>query len=209
MLSLYQYSDTYTHPESKVLQKLNRETHLKTVNPRMLSGHLQGRLLQFISQMLKPQCILEIGTFTGYSAICLSAGLKKGGKLHTIEINPELEEMILKYFREAGVIDKISLHIGDAFEIIPLLKETFDLVYIDADKENYLKYYEMIFDKVRKGGFILADNAWWDGKVLEKPNPDDRDTKGIIEFNKHILKDKRVENLLLPFRDGLQLIRKI
>jgi caffeoyl-CoA O-methyltransferase len=206
--TLYQYADSYTQKESKWLLKLNRETHLKLMNPRMLAGHLQGRLLQMISQMVKPKCILEIGTFTGYSAICMTAGLQKGGKLHTIDIDPELEDMIRRYFKEAGVEEKIDLHIGNALDIIPKLKEEFDLVYIDADKENYVKYYEMVLPKVKAGGFILADNCLWDGKVLEKPDKDDRDTKGIIDFNNHILKDERVENLLLPFRDGVMIMRK-
>ena len=206
---LIEYSEYYTKPESKMLHKLNRETHLKVIWARMLSGHMQGRLLQFVSQMIKPKFILEIGTFTGYSAICLASGLQKGGKLHTIDINPEQEDMIMKYFREAKLTNKIKLHIGDAMTIIPKLNLEFDLVFIDADKANYIKYYELVFDKVKKGGFILADNALWDGKVLKEPKPSDTETKGIIEFNKYILKDKRVENMLLPHRDGIQLIRKI
>lgn len=203
-----EYSEYYTQPESEVLQKINRETHLKTLNPRMLAGHMQGRLLQFISQMLQPENILEIGTFTGYSAICWAQGIKDGGKIHTIDINHELEDMVLQNFKEAGVENKIILHLGNALEIIPGLNITFDLVYIDADKMNYINYYQLVFDKVRQGGFIIADNCLWDGKVLMKPANDDIDTMGIINFNKFILNDSRIENLLLPFRDGLMICRK-
>ena len=206
---LIEYSEYYTKKEAELLHKLNRETHLKVLRARMLSGHMQGRLLQMISQMLQPKRILEIGTYTGYSAICLASGLQKGGKLHTIDINPELEDMILRYFKEANLLKNIKLHIGDALEIIPKLDETFDLVFIDADKENYIKYYEMVLPKVRKGGFILSDNVLWDGKVLEKPKANDKETRGIIEFNKHILKDNRVDNMILTVRDGIQIIRKI
>ena len=206
---LIDYAEQYTKPESELLYRLNRETHLKLIRSRMLSGHMQGRMLQFISQMLNPSQILEIGTFTGYSAICLASGLQKGGMLYTIDKDPELEDMILKYFKEAKLLNKIKLYLGDALEIIPKIDKAFDLVFIDADKENYVNYYELVFDKVRKGGFILADNALWDGKVLETPKSNDKEAKGIIEFNNHILNDNRVENILLPHRDGLQIIRKI
>jgi caffeoyl-CoA O-methyltransferase len=206
---LIEYAEYYTKPESKLLHKLNRETNLKVLRARMLSGHMQGRILQMVSQMIKPKQVLEIGTFTGYSAICLASGLQKGGKLHTIDINPELEDMILKYFNEAKLLNKIKLYIGEAMKIIPKIDNVFELVFIDADKENYVNYFELVFSKVRKGGFILADNALWDGKVLDPPKAGDIETKGIIDFNKHILKDKRVENILLPHRDGLQIIRKL
>ena len=208
---LFEYAEQHSTPEYPLLDRLNRETHLKQVYPRMLAGHMQGMLLRFISQMIKPQRILEIGTFTGYSAINLAMGLyslpREEGILHTIEVDPEQEEIIRKYLTEAGLEKKVILHIGDAMKIIPKLDETWDLVYIDADKPNYLNYYKLVFDRVRPGGFILADNAFWDGKVLE-PNTRSRDTKGIIEFNEFVLKDDRVENLLLPFRDGLMLVRK-
>ncbi len=202
------YAEQYSKPASGVLQRLNRETNLKVLHPRMLSGQIQGKLLQFISQMIQPKCILEIGTFTGYSAICLAEGLIENGTIHTIEIDPELEDFSIKYFEEASTSNKTKLHIGNALEIVPTLKETFDLVFIDADKENYCKYYELIFDKVRKGGFIIADNVLWSGKVLEKIHPNDKDTLGIVAFNNMILKDERIDNLLLPFRDGLMIIRK-
>jgi predicted O-methyltransferase YrrM len=172
---------------------------------------MQGMLLRLISQMIKPRRILEIGTFTGYSAINLAMGLnsspKEEGILHTIEVNTEQEEIICKYLTEAGLEKKVVLHIGEALKIIPALNEIWDLVYIDADKPNYLNYYKLVFDHVRPGGYILADNALWDGKVLE-PNTRSRDTRGIIDFNEFVAKDDRVENLLLPFRDGLMIVRK-
>lgn len=204
---LEHYAEEHTSPEPSILAKLNRETHLTQVSPQMLSGHLQGTLLRTISHMVKPLRVLEIGTFTGYSAICLASGLQDSGVLHTIDVNPEQEKIIRRYFDEAGLKDKIILHIGEALKVIAALDETWDLVFIDADKNNYLNYYKMIFGKVRKGGFILADNAFWDGKVLDK-NTSDKDTLGIIEFNEFVQKDERVENILCPIRDGLMIIRK-
>jgi caffeoyl-CoA O-methyltransferase len=201
------YAEAFSTPENPVLAALNRETHLSRVYPRMLSGHLQGNLLQMISHLLKPLRILEIGTFTGYSAICLASGLPDSGKLHTIEVNPEEEGIIRKYIEEAGLTEKIVLHIGEAEKIIPALEEKWDLVFIDADKPNYLNYYKMVFDKVIPGGFILADNAFWGGKVLETASTD-KDTLGIIEFNEFVMQDERVDNVLLPIRDGLMMIRK-
>jgi caffeoyl-CoA O-methyltransferase len=212
---LIEYAEARTTPEDPVLAKLNRETHLTQVYPQMLSGHLQGTLLRMISRMVKPRRILEIGTFTGYSAINLATGLDgmeqddgRGAMMHTIEVNPEQEEGIRKYIREAGLEDRINLHIGNALGIIPELDETWDLVYIDADKPNYLNYYNLVFPHLREGGFILADNALWDGKVTGDPEKMDKDTRGIAEFNRYVHEDPRVENLLLPFRDGIMLIRK-
>jgi len=202
-----QYAEEHTSPEPSILAKLNRETHLTQVYPQMLSGHLQGTLLRTISHMVKPVRVLEIGTFTGYSAICLASGLQDSGVLHTIDVNPEQEKIIRQYFEEAGLKDKIILHIGDALQVIRTLDEKWDLVFIDADKNNYLNYYKLVFDNVRNGGFILADNAFWDGKVLDK-NATDKDTLGIVEFNEFVQKDERVENILCPIRDGLMIIRK-
>jgi len=208
---LYDYAEEHSTPEYPFLAELNRETNLTQVYPRMLAGHMQGTLLRFISQMISPRRILEIGTFTGYSGINLAMGLTISGKdegvLHTIEVDPEQETIIRKYIVEAGLEKKIMLHIGEALKIIPTLKETWDLVYIDADKPNYLNYYKMVFDSVRPGGFILADNALWDGKVLDE-NPRSKDTQGIKAYNDFVMADSRVENLLLPFRDGIMIARK-
>jgi caffeoyl-CoA O-methyltransferase len=213
---IWAYAENHSSPELSVLTGLNRETNLTQVYPRMLAGHMQGTLLRMISRMISPSRILEIGTFTGYSAICLADGLtgphssdKAGWGLHTIEVNPEQEGIIRKYFMESHLEDKITLHIGDAMQIIPGLDYTWDLVYIDADKPNYLKYYELVLPKVRSGGFILADNALWDGKVLLPAEKMDKDTAGIAAFNDFIQSDKRVENILLPFRDGLMITRKL
>lgn len=200
------YTEQHTKPESAALQELNRETYLKVMMPQMLSGHLQGQFLRIISYMISPKVILEIGTFTGYSAICLAGGLQEDGILHTIDINEELKPMVMKYFKSAGVENKIIMHTGDAQKIIPSLQETLDLVFIDADKENYSNYYDLVFDKVKKGGFILADNVLWSGKVMEEKK--DKDTKAIDEFNKKIQSDNRVENVLVPIRDGLMIVRK-
>ncbi|MGE5424426.1 MAG: O-methyltransferase [Syntrophothermus sp.] len=201
------YCNEHTTPENSVLSNLNRETHLSQVYPRMLSGQLQGTFLRMISQMLNPRRILEIGTFTGYSAINLAQGLTHDGLLHTIDVDAELQWIIDKYLAEAGLQEKVILHIGDARNIIPQLEETWDLVFIDADKPSYRIYYEMVFPRVRPGGFILADNTLWGGKVLEN-HPRSRDVLGIKEFNDYIVKDERVENVLLPLRDGLTLVRK-
>jgi predicted O-methyltransferase YrrM len=203
------YITDHTSPEDDLLKRLNRETHLKVLNPRMLSGHVQGRFLEMISKMIRPKRILEIGTYTGYSAICLAKGLAGNGILHTIEVNPELEEFAKRYFREAGLESQIIQHGGDALELIPQIDETFDLVFIDAAKESYLDYYHLIFDKVRKGGFILADNALWDGKVVDLNQVQDKETQGIMAFNDFIRKDDRVENVLLSLRDGIMIIRKL
>lgn len=201
-----QYAIAHTTPESEVLQQLNRTTYANVLMPRMLSGHLQGAILSMFSHMIRPKYVLEIGTFTGYSAICLAAGLQQEGKLHTIDINEELENLARKYWEKANVSDKIVYHIGDARDIIPTIDLTLDLVFIDADKINYATYYDLVIDKVRKGGFIIADNVLWSGKVVA-PKPD-KDTKAIIEFNAKIQQDERVENVLIPVRDGLLVVRK-
>jgi predicted O-methyltransferase YrrM len=203
------YIKDHTTPEDDVLSGLYRETHLKVLNPRMLSGHIQGKLLEMVSRMIKPTRILEIGTYTGYSAICLARGLKNNGILHTIEINAELQELAKRYFQKAGLEKQIIQHTGDALAIIPQIDDLFDLVFIDAAKEDYLNYYYLIFDKVRKGGFILADNALWDGKVIDPPEIQDKETRGIAAFNDFIRHDDRVENVLLSVRDGIMFIRKL
>jgi len=204
---LLQYSEEHTTLESDLLKKINRDTHSEVTKPRMLSGHLQGRVLAMISRMINPAMILEIGTYTGYSAICLAEGLSSNGKLITLDINEELEDRVRTYFKEAGLETVIDFQVGNALQIIPTLMSIFDLVFIDADKENYSNYFDLIFDKVAVGGFILADNVLWSGKVLDtKP---DKDTRAILEFNRKIQNDERVENILLPVRDGVMLIRKV
>ena len=216
---LLAYSEAHTTPEPAILARLNRETNLSQVYPQMLSGHLQGTLLRMIVQMVRPHRILEIGTFTGYSAIAMGLGLappptpppggRGGALLHTIEVNLELEDGIRAFIREAGLEEMIVLHFGSALEIIPALDETWDLVFIDADKPNYLNYYKMVLPKVHAGGFIIADNVLWDGKVTGDPEKMDKDTRGIVAFNKFVNSDSRVENLTLPVRDGLMIIRKL
>lgn len=205
--NILKYVEDHTSKESPLLRKINRETHLSVLMPRMLSGHLQGRVLAMISKMIRPRQVLEIGTYTGYSSICLAEGLNADGKLITIDINEELEEKVKSYFKEANLASVIDYRIGDANSIIPTLSGLFDLVFIDADKENYSRYYDLVIDKVSAGGYILADNVLWSGKVLdEKP---DKDTRAIVNFNKKINEDSRVENVLLPIRDGIMLLRKI
>jgi predicted O-methyltransferase YrrM len=204
---LDQYITSHSSPEDPILEDLYRQTHIRFVNPNMTSGHLQGKLLEFISFMIKPENILEIGTFTGYSAICLSKGLKSGGKLITIEVNDELESFSHSYFCRAGVDSKITQLTGNALEIIPGLNEEFDLVFIDGDKREYTEYYRLIIGKVKPGGFILVDNVLWGGKVIEE-DTDDPQTKGVIEFNEMIIKEKNIEFVMLPIRDGLMVVRK-
>jgi caffeoyl-CoA O-methyltransferase len=205
--AIQKYAEDHTSPESDLLKTINRETHAKVLMPRMLSGHLQGRILSMFSNMIKPMTILEIGTYTGYSAICLAEGLKHGGKLITIDINEELESGVREFFRASGFGEVIDYRIGNALEIIPTLKGNFDLIFIDADKENYARYYDLVINHVPLGGYILADNVLWSGKVLDdKP---DKDTRAIKEFNRKIQEDARVENVLLPVRDGIMVMRKI
>lgn len=194
--------------EGKLLACLNRDTHVNFLQPRMLSGHLQGRMLKMFCRMLRPERILEIGTFTGYATLCMAEALSDTGIIHTIEIDDELEDFILKYFNQSEYKEKIKLHIGDALTVIPKLNETFDLVFIDADKRSYSEYYDLIFDKVRPGGIIIADNTLWGGKVLEDSHPSDKQTIGIQQFNDKIANDKRIEKVIIPLRDGLTLIIK-
>jgi predicted O-methyltransferase YrrM len=200
------YSEQHSEAESPLLNELNRETHLKAMSPRMLSGHIQGRFLSLISKLTKPTNILEIGTYTGYSALCLAEGLQADGKLITIDPNEETNVMALKYFQRSAYAKQIELKAGDATKIIPTLPQTFDIVFIDADKRNYALYFDLVIDKVKKGGLIIADNVLWSGKVLMDEKEMDSDTKAIHEFNKKMDEDKRVSNLLLPVRDGLMLM---
>jgi len=206
-IEIQQYAELHTSDENALLQKINRETNAHVLMPRMLSGHLQGRLLSMISCMVKPERILEIGTYTGYSALCLAEGLSATGKIITLDINEELESRVRNYFNQSEYKDKIEYTIGNALEIIPTLKETFDIVFIDADKINYSNYYDLVFDKLRFGGYILADNVLWSGKVLA-PNAD-KDTQAILDFNKKVQEDARVQNVLLAVRDGIMVVKKI
>jgi len=207
---LEKYIEEHTSNEEPLLKELNRETNAKILWSRMISGHVQGKALEMISHMIKPLYILELGTFTGYSALCLVKGLSENGKLITIDINDELEGFTRSFFNRSSFAEKIDYRIGNAMDIIPNLDVTFDLVFIDADKENYLNYYEMVLPKVRSGGFIVADNVLWDGKViLPKISENDIATKKIVEFNAHIQNDSRVENVIFAIRDGLMVMRKL
>jgi caffeoyl-CoA O-methyltransferase len=203
-----QYAINHTSPEPELMQQLIRETHLAVTTPGMLSGLLQGRFLQMLVQMIDPQCILEIGTFTGYSAIYMALGLSEKGKLHTIDNNPEVAHIAKKYIDKSGLSHKIITHQGNGLNVIETIDGPFDLVFIDADKENYLNYYEAVLPKVRTGGFIIADNVLWYGKVLKPDALDDKETRGIASFNQYLKKDARIEHLLLPMRDGLMIVRK-
>ena len=206
---LDQYILDHTSPEEDYLNELDRETHQKVLHPRMLSGHLQGQILSMISSMIRPKNILEIGTFTGYSALCLAKGLTEGGKLHTIEIDDELELISQKYFLKSGMADRIIQHIGDARQIIPTINQSFDLVFIDADKRDYCGYYHLIFDHIPVGGFLLADNVLWDGKVVDPEASNEEQTRGILAFNDLIQADPRVRNVILPVRDGIMVVQKL
>ncbi|MCE6990403.1 O-methyltransferase [Dyadobacter sp. CY323] len=205
-----QYSAAHTEGENELLKSLNRETHANVLNPRMLSGHLQGRFLSMISRMIRPDRILEIGTYTGYSAICLCEGLTESGKLITIDINEELETFTRGFLAKTAFNDKIDYRIGNALDIIPTLTDTFDLVFIDADKINYSSYFNLCLDKVRKGGFLIADNVLWSGKVVQQDiKKTDKDTQALLDFNRMVHEDGRVSNILLPIRDGLMILQKI
>ncbi len=207
MDTLERYIEEHVTAEDPLLTELDRETHLRVVQSRMISGHVQGRLLEMLVRMLRPQRILEIGTFTGYSAICMARGLGDGGELHTIEVNDELEEFAAGYFVRSGLSDRITQHIGSALDIVPSLGR-FDLIFIDGDKREYPQYYDMVMThSVHSGTFLLADNILWYGKVTENVPQSDRHTRAIREFNDRVVQDDRVENVILPIRDGLNLIR--
>ena len=207
-MSLEDYILQHSDSEPAYLTKISRDTHVKLLNPRMVSGHLQGRVLSMLCKMIQPHKALEIGTFTGYSALCIAEALTDEDVLHTIEIDDELEDLILENFAGSEHGHKIKLHIGNALEIIPTLNEVFDLVFIDADKREYTAYFEAVFPKLRNGGFILADNTLWNGKVVTEAKPNDRQTMEILRFNDLIASDDRIEKVILPLRDGLTIIRK-
>jgi caffeoyl-CoA O-methyltransferase len=206
--ALQSYLDEHCEPEPELLQKINRDTYLKVLKPHMLSGHYQGRVLSFLSKMVQPKRILEIGTFTGYATICLAEGLTEDGEIHTIEVNRELEQMLNSHFKSTNVENKIKLHFGEAEQVIGTLPYTdFDLVFIDADKKNNYTYFQIVIDKVRQGGLIIIDNVLWKGKVYGEIS-NDADTESIRKMNDRVAADDRVEKLILPVRDGLLLIRK-
>jgi predicted O-methyltransferase YrrM len=203
------YAEMFTREEGEILAELNRETYAKVMTPRMLSGHLQGQVLRMFSQMICPKNILEIGTYTGYSALCMVDGLEEGGKLVTIDVNEELQDIIKRYVDKAGKQDAIDFRVGNALEIIPTLAMKFDLIFIDADKENYCNYFDLVFNQLNPGGYIIADNVLWSGKVLEDDSKLDKDTIALKDYAKKIKSDPRVENVMMPIRDGLLIARKL
>ena len=205
---LEDYVLKHSQEEPKLLKELSRETYLKIMQPRMLSGHYQGRLLSIISKLINPKNILEIGTYTGYSTLCLAEGLKKSGELHTIDINEELYDFQRKYFDRSEFGNQIHQHLGNALEIVPSLNKTFDLVFIDADKENYINYFNIIINKLNSGGVLLSDNVLWSGKVLDQTSQTDEATKSLVVYNKLLNEDERLESIILPIRDGLTISRK-
>lgn len=206
-LELEAYIAEHSEQEPPILAELNRTTHLNVMRPRMLSGNLQGQFLKMLCGLIGARRVLEIGTYTGYAAISMAMGVVDGGMVHTIDINDELEDMVRDFVHRSGMEERICFHVGDACEVIPRLDELFDLVFIDADKRQYLDYYHLVFDRVRPGGMIVADDVLWDGKVVD-PRSRDAQTQGILEFNDFVHSDSRVENILLPVRHGLMLIRK-
>lgn len=208
-MTIDEYILQHIDPEGDYLHALYRDTHLKLLYPRMASGHLQGRMLKMFVRMIKPSCILEIGTYSGYSALCMAEGLSEGGMIHTFEINDEQEEFTRPWFEGSPYADRIKLYIGDALQLAPQLGLTFDLAFVDGDKRRYVDYYEMILPRLADGGYIIADNTLWDGHVLEEhPHASDLQTLGIKAFNDFVARDERVEKVILPLRDGLTIIRK-
>ncbi|NLE62825.1 MAG: O-methyltransferase [Bacteroidales bacterium] len=203
------YCEKHSSKEEDLLYQLYRETYQKTLRPRMISGHIQGLFLQMISNLVKPKRILELGTFTGYSTICLAKGLTNDGLIYTIEEEPELEYIIHKYLHQTPFYSKVKLMIGKALDFIPSLHETWDIIYIDADKTNYLNYYKILLPSLSKNGILLADNVLWSGKILNHPSSDDKETKALSEFNEYVQNDNNVTNLLLPLRDGIMIVQKI
>jgi predicted O-methyltransferase YrrM len=207
-VNIEEYILSHSDEEGSLLAKLNRDANVNLLRPRMLSGHMQGRILKMFCRMMCPKRVLEIGTYTAYATLCLAEGSPDDAIVHTIEINDEMEDFINKYLDQSPYKEKIKVHFGDAMKIIPTLDETFDMVFIDADKRLYSDYYDLIFPMVRKGGLILADNTLWDGKVVEKPHPNDKQTIGILSFNDKVKNDSKVEKVILPLRDGLTMIWK-
>ncbi|PWK19192.1 O-methyltransferase [Xanthomarina spongicola] len=204
-----EYVVSHSEDEPELLQQLTRETYQKILQPRMLSGHYQGRVLSMISKLINPKCILEIGTYTGYSALCLAEGMQPNGELHTIDVNEELVDFQRKYFDKSEYGKQIHQHLGNALEIIPDLNKTFDLVFIDADKENYSNYFNLIIERLKRGGIILSDNVLWSGKVLDTTfKKEDTSTPALIEYNSLLKTDSRIETVMLPIRDGLTISRK-
>ena len=207
-MTIEEYILSHSDDEGALLKALERDAHVNLLRPRMLSGHLQGRILKMFCRMMQPRRVLEIGTYTGYATLCLAEGLPEDGLVHTLEINDEMEDFIFKYLNQSPLQEKIRVHFGDAMEIIPQLDEQFDLVFIDADKRLYSAYYDLVFPKVRAGGLILADNTLWHGKVVETIPASDKQSLGILAFNEKIKQDERVEKVILPLRDGLTMIWK-
>ncbi|MCD8185942.1 MAG: class I SAM-dependent methyltransferase [Rikenellaceae bacterium] len=209
--ALYRYIEDHTTEEDPLLTELERQTHLRVISPRMISGRVQGKTLEMLSRMIRPKYILEIGTFTGYSALCLAKGLPPEGELHTFEIDDELEALAASFFARSPQGHQIHPHIGSALRQAPNLERVFDLVFIDGDKREYTEYYRMLMDRqlVKSGSYLLADNVLWYGKILEEIPPNDHHTRNILEFNRMIQEDSRVENVILPLRDGMTLIRVI
>ncbi len=207
-MELEEYILQHSEPESELLARLDREANVKLLHPRMVSGHIQGRLLSALSWMIRPERILEIGTYVGYSAMCLAEGLTDNGKIITLDIDDEIEDMAREYISQSPYASKIDFRIGDAVKLIPDMNEVFDLVFIDGNKRDYIEYFECVLPKVRKNGFILADNTLWAGKVTQTPESNDYQTKGLIAFNDYIAKDERIDRFILPLRDGLTIMRK-
>jgi len=207
-LNIDEYILQHIDPESDYLKALYRDTHVRLLRPRMASGHLQGRMLKMFVEMIRPKQILEIGTYSGYSALCLAEGLEEGGMLHTFEINDEQEDFTRPWLEQSPYADKIKFYIGDALELVPQLGLTFDLAFVDGDKRKYVEYYDMVLEHLSPGGYMIADNTLWDGHVLEEPHMTDRQTIGIKAFNDYVAQDSRTEKVILPLRDGLTIIRK-
>ena len=206
---LDKYVVDHTEIEPATLAELNRKTWIEILNPRMIAGHFQGRVLSMLSHMINPSRVLEIGTFTGYSAICWAEGLQENGQIHTVDNNEELETLAKDYITKSGFENEVHFHIGNAIDIIPKLDFEWDLVFLDADKANYINYYNLVFDRVKKGGYIIADNVLWNGKVIDQKTWEEVDTKAILEFNEMVQNDSRIQNVLLPIRDGLMVARKL